>query len=1040
MKRNGVIVFILMCLLGVACQTNPQPAVNGKLSLSLSSEQIVLTQGQVTSISVSLETETVNEAVTINVADLPEGLSVDRNSLQLTTNEGALQFSANEKATTGNYQVTVTATAGTLSDSKPLNVTVLAKAEPKLANVSAESLSLQAQLSETALGSVSFQNAGNSSLTFSVESDASWLSVKQAAGELNPQESFKLDIEATCNDIIEPQNGKLSLSSNGGNASILVSLNCTEAAPRAGSLILAITGLPEGTEVNVTISSDSFSQTLTSSETLEGLEPSSYTLNAAMVKQGSTTYLPSPETQSVMVSAGGSSSATVVYSKQESDKGSLNLSISGLKEGVAANLSLIGPDGTIPLSSSQLITGLPVGEYGLKAEATTPDSATFSPDTKAQVIFIRANETSIASVGYSCTEVNPPDAVLKAALLNELMDEFGKNPNTAITCDDLAQFEYLNLYAPEDAIEAEKIQNLEGLQYARNLEDLDLSRNALKSLPLYVLSQMPHLEDLELENNQLTRAGLPDAIFSNNTKLKRLDLNNNNFAELPASLFSGLINLFKIDLSYNMLESLPEDLLRDQTKLERLDLGGNDFQTLPEKLFANTASLSSLRLNNNRLNNLPANIFKPLKNLHNLSLNNNQLHSFPEGLFDNLTQLSTLNLNNNLLDNTLYNDKSITKLKMLSTLDLRNNQLTLISDNVFQGLDNLKTLYLSDNAISIISSDAFLSLDGLINLFLSDNQLESLPNNLFEPMRATLDNLNLSTNDLCCFSDSTIFRLDKLRTLNLSYNPRIRTIDDALVEVGTLRNLYLKGNNITNITNLWSFKSSQDNLIFVDLTDNCFYPNAVPNKGYLSAVASYDINVSTTGPRTDCQLNNPPDILEGFSGRYEDRMDWKIIDGGIVGEAEWPFDGESDDFITFSGELFTGPFWYFKAPDYLYGDASAYFGYGITVRIRSEANDYVINSDSSDVILKGAGMTLTSNWYFRPEEPDNLSPIGTDWTVVLMSLKIDNESGQWMKGDVAATNDDLKLVLANLEELLIRGEYSAGFGSDLDRFIMFGSN
>jgi len=187
--------------------------------------------------------------------------------------------------------------------------------------------------------------------------------------------------------------------------------------------------------------------------------------------------------------------------------------------------------------------------------------------------------------------------------------------------------------------------------------------------------------------------------------------------------------------------------------------------------------------------------------------------------------------------------------------------------------------------------------------------------------------------------------------------------------------------------------------------------------------------VTTTPPRTDCDLVFPPDLRQDF---FEPRQDWQIRGNGSVTEPEWPFDGELNDYITSTDNgSGSSEIWYFRAPEYFYGDASAYFGLSINVVMRRSASSTRLLF-SPDVILQGAGMTLTSTWYEG-------APSTTDWTETIMSLKVDDEIGQWMKDGNPASNADLQAVLADLEELWIRGEYTSGGSSDLDRVILFGS-
>ncbi len=80
-----------------------------------------------------------------------------------------------------------------------------------------------------------------------------------------------------------------------------------------GSLTVTITGLPTGANGNVTVTGpNAYSRTVTATSTLSGLTPGSYTVSASGVTANGS-YAPSPATQSVIVSANATTSATVTY-------------------------------------------------------------------------------------------------------------------------------------------------------------------------------------------------------------------------------------------------------------------------------------------------------------------------------------------------------------------------------------------------------------------------------------------------------------------------------------------------------------------------------------------------------------------------------------------------------------------------------------------------------------------------------------------------------------------------------------------------------
>jgi glucose/arabinose dehydrogenase len=85
-------------------------------------------------------------------------------------------------------------------------------------------------------------------------------------------------------------------------------------AATTGALSVVASGLPAGVNASVRVSGpNNYQQDLTGSQTLSSLAPGSYNVAAAPVTAGGVTYTPSPATQSAVVSAGATASATVSY-------------------------------------------------------------------------------------------------------------------------------------------------------------------------------------------------------------------------------------------------------------------------------------------------------------------------------------------------------------------------------------------------------------------------------------------------------------------------------------------------------------------------------------------------------------------------------------------------------------------------------------------------------------------------------------------------------------------------------------------------------
>ena len=97
----------------------------------------------------------------------------------------------------------------------------------------------------------------------------------------------------------------------GETATTTFAVTCTATT---GGLAVTVTGLPAGTNAAVTVTGpDGFTRAVTETSTIADLVPGSYTVAAADVVNGGTTYTPSPKSRVVPVAAGATANAAVAY-------------------------------------------------------------------------------------------------------------------------------------------------------------------------------------------------------------------------------------------------------------------------------------------------------------------------------------------------------------------------------------------------------------------------------------------------------------------------------------------------------------------------------------------------------------------------------------------------------------------------------------------------------------------------------------------------------------------------------------------------------
>ena len=107
-----------------------------------------------------------------------------------------------------------------------------------------------------------------------------------------------------------PQSTQRTLTSSGRDS---VGVTYSVSTAPTGQLAVTVSGLPSGTNAAIVLSGNGSTRNITGSTTVTGLGAGSYSLTASTVSNGSTDYDPAPANQSVTISGGVTSSATVAY-------------------------------------------------------------------------------------------------------------------------------------------------------------------------------------------------------------------------------------------------------------------------------------------------------------------------------------------------------------------------------------------------------------------------------------------------------------------------------------------------------------------------------------------------------------------------------------------------------------------------------------------------------------------------------------------------------------------------------------------------------
>jgi poly(3-hydroxybutyrate) depolymerase len=178
----------------------------------------------------------------------------------------------------------------------------------------------------------------------------------------------------------------------------------------SGGLAVTATGIPAGASASVTVTGPGgFAQSLNGTQTLSGLVPGSYTVDAANITDGSFTWVPAIAVQTIVVSAGTIAPASVAYA---ASNGALTLTITGVPGGSTAAVTVSGPGGfSSAATASQTLGFLAPGTYTVTANSFAAADTTYAPQPASQVIAVTAGATAAARVTYTGMATPPTSTV-----------------------------------------------------------------------------------------------------------------------------------------------------------------------------------------------------------------------------------------------------------------------------------------------------------------------------------------------------------------------------------------------------------------------------------------------------------------------------------------------------------------------------------------------------------------------------------------------------------------------------------------------------
>lgn len=125
-----------------------------------------------------------------------------------------------------------------------------------------------------------------------------------------------------------------------------------------------------------------------------------------------------------------------------------------------------------------------------------------------------------------------------------------------------------------------------------------------------------------------------------------------------------------------------------------------------------------------------------------------------------------------LTDNfiTIIRRKDFYNMTSLVHLTLSRNTISQIVPHAFLGLRSLRALHMDGNRLNVIKSDHFKGLINLRHLILGNNQIHQVAPNAFDEFVSTIEDLDLSNNNLRTLPWEAIARMTNINTLTLDHN------------------------------------------------------------------------------------------------------------------------------------------------------------------------------------------------------------------------------------------------------------------------------
>lgn len=191
--------------------------------------------------------------------------------------------------------------------------------------------------------------------------------------------------------------------------------------------------------------------------------------------------------------------------------------------------------------------------------------------------------------------------------------------------------------------------------------------------------------------------------------------------------------------------------------------------------------------------------FIHMSSLQTLIFKHNRIEAIDRYAFEGLSDLTRLDLTENRLSMMTHADmRWLFALKSLEDLSLRDNGVHVLAAAAFHCRPTTCTLLhldLGENRIRRVEDDAFIGLSNITKLRLDSSQLTAVPSAALVRLSDSLEELDMSGNQLNALLTLSFYNLSALRVLRLNSMPTLQFVDrNSFVNMTALEHVELSGN------------------------------------------------------------------------------------------------------------------------------------------------------------------------------------------------------------------------------------------------------